>query len=302
VEGEASGEVKKYFYHTDQLGSTVAITDERGEVVWKNCYTPFGEETGYEGVEEHEGRFTGKDYDEEIGLYYFNARWYDPELGRFISLDPAKDGVNWYVYCSNRPLSYVDPSGLDNRTVAERQKLEDEFDKYAPCLQLANLKNTKEVVRRFIAITLMESTGFWDVFKGWLRSGKGKYDEVETAVIIEQVKSNLIMYGNLDKLISRYPWLSDSYAGAEVKMHFAQGMLGNNQFLEEARHMDQRLEELKNTLNFMGVAAGVRISQAEGGYVGLPENFKSGIFEVVFTISKKSTSPMCTLGNGLMYP
>jgi len=36
--------------------------------------------------------------------------------------------------------------------------------------------------------------------------------------------------------------------------------------------------------------------------IGLPENLKSGIFEVVFTISKKSTSPMCTLGNGLMYP
>jgi RHS repeat-associated protein len=65
-------------------------------------------------VEEHEGKFTGKDFDAEISLYYFNARWYDPELGRFISVDPIKDGVNWYVYCSNNPLICIDPSGLED--------------------------------------------------------------------------------------------------------------------------------------------------------------------------------------------
>ena len=102
----------KYFYHPDHLGSTVAITNEAGETVWKNEFTPFGTETGYEGTEEHQGKFTGKDFDEETGLYYFNARWYDPELGRFISVDPIKDGVNWYVYCSNNPLIFVDPTGL----------------------------------------------------------------------------------------------------------------------------------------------------------------------------------------------
>ena len=46
------------------------------------------------------------------GIYYFNARWYDPELGRFITEDPVRDGVNWYVYCNNSPLVYTDPSGL----------------------------------------------------------------------------------------------------------------------------------------------------------------------------------------------
>ncbi len=46
------------------------------------------------------------------GLYYFNARWYDPTLGRFITEDPIKDGNNWFVYCSNNPINRIDPTGL----------------------------------------------------------------------------------------------------------------------------------------------------------------------------------------------
>ncbi len=57
-------------------------------------------------------RFTGKDWDEDTELYYFNARWYDPDLGRFITEDPIRDGVNWYGYVNNRPLNLVDPMGL----------------------------------------------------------------------------------------------------------------------------------------------------------------------------------------------
>ena len=45
-------------------------------------------------------------------LYYFNARYYDPYTARFITIDPIKDGSNWYAYCSNNPLKFVDPDGL----------------------------------------------------------------------------------------------------------------------------------------------------------------------------------------------
>ena len=46
------------------------------------------------------------------GQYYFNARWYDPTLGRFITEDPARDGGNWFAYVGNNPMSRVDPTGL----------------------------------------------------------------------------------------------------------------------------------------------------------------------------------------------
>ncbi|WP_028975115.1 RHS repeat-associated core domain-containing protein [Spirochaeta cellobiosiphila] len=44
--------------------------------------------------------------------YYFNARWYDAQAGRFITKDPARDGTNWYLYTLNNPLIFVNPSGL----------------------------------------------------------------------------------------------------------------------------------------------------------------------------------------------
>lgn len=56
------------------------------------------------------------------GLYYFNARWYDAELGRFISEDPVKDGLNWYAYCSNNPLVFTDPTGLADEWLEEQRK------------------------------------------------------------------------------------------------------------------------------------------------------------------------------------
>jgi RHS repeat-associated protein len=56
--------------------------------------------------------YTRKLFDFSSNLYYFNARWYDCELGRFTSQDPARDGVNWWIYCGNNPLKYVDPTGM----------------------------------------------------------------------------------------------------------------------------------------------------------------------------------------------
>jgi RHS repeat-associated protein len=78
------------------------------------------------------GFYTGKKIDRDTGLYYFNARWYDPELGRFITEDPVKDGVNWFSYVANNPLRYTDSTGLrldddleeDYRRVQEKAERE----------------------------------------------------------------------------------------------------------------------------------------------------------------------------------
>jgi len=58
--------------------------------------------------------FTARRFDDETGLYYYRARHYNPQLGRFLQPDPSgySDGLNLYTYCSNNPLIWVDPSGL----------------------------------------------------------------------------------------------------------------------------------------------------------------------------------------------
>jgi RHS repeat-associated protein len=100
---------KVYYYHTDQVGSIRKITDQQGKVVWDTQYEAFGNQFNQTGSIEELHSFTGKELDPDTGLYYFNARWYDSELGRFVSEDPEGDpnSPNLYGYCSNNPLIHT---------------------------------------------------------------------------------------------------------------------------------------------------------------------------------------------------
>jgi RHS repeat-associated protein len=114
VKKEGSTESIQYFYN-DHLGSRRAVTDSTGAVQAKIDYTVWGVPTvtnynGYDGS--LDVSYTGKEKD-ATGLYYFNARYYDASIGRFITEDPARNGLNWFVYCNNNPISFMDPSGLD---------------------------------------------------------------------------------------------------------------------------------------------------------------------------------------------
>ncbi len=107
---------KKYWYVTDHVGSIRAVTDKDGKKVWSADYFTFGTQFGKSGETDFEElhSFTGKEYDPDTGLHYYNARWYDADLGRFISEDPVADpnNPNLYSYCNNNPGIFVDPTGL----------------------------------------------------------------------------------------------------------------------------------------------------------------------------------------------
>jgi RHS repeat-associated protein len=98
------------YYHADALGSIVKSTDAAGGVVWGTQYDAFGNAPGFGA-----GAFTGREWDEETGLYYYRARYYDPQIGRFISEDPIgfQAGVNFFSYVLNNPTNFTDPFGLD---------------------------------------------------------------------------------------------------------------------------------------------------------------------------------------------
>ena len=105
-------------YHKDIQGSTTSLVkeDESADATYR--YTDFGETTiNGDNKAENEVCYTGGIYDQSTGLYYLNARYYNPEDGRFVTEDSYRGEIDdpdtWhlYVYCSNDPIGYVDPSG-----------------------------------------------------------------------------------------------------------------------------------------------------------------------------------------------
>ena len=75
-------------------------------------YDAYGNELTENEGDENPYRYCSENTDKETGLIYLRNRYYDPELGRFLTEDPAQDGLNWYVYCGNNPVMRVDPTGL----------------------------------------------------------------------------------------------------------------------------------------------------------------------------------------------
>ena len=108
----------QFYYHPDHLGSSSYITNLDGEVVQHIEYVPFGEVF----IEERNSiwntpyLFNAKEFDEETGLYYYGARYYDPRLSLWISTDPLQDkypSLSTYCYTLNNPLNILDPDGAD---------------------------------------------------------------------------------------------------------------------------------------------------------------------------------------------
>lgn len=133
---------QNFFYHTDGLGSVAQLTDEVGNVVNSYAYDTYGRV-----VEATEGvlnpfAFAAREFDPETGLYFYRTRYYEPNLGRFLSEDlvalglvraraglvpshapvqsEAQDELNLYAYVGNNPVNFLDPNGFGG---TERGKL-----------------------------------------------------------------------------------------------------------------------------------------------------------------------------------
>jgi RHS repeat-associated protein len=127
------------YYHNDALGSPIMATTALGAVKWKESYAPYGsrlvlesrETTGGSNPAQIESQwdekqwYTGKLEETRVGLQYFGARWYEPEIGIFLSPDPVEfqEGnvfsFNRYAYANNNPYRYVDPNGRQSEDAQE---------------------------------------------------------------------------------------------------------------------------------------------------------------------------------------
>ena len=111
-------EKMQFYYHPDHLGSSSYITNLDGEVVQHIEYVPFGEVF----IEERNSvwntpyLFNAKEFDEETGLYYYGARYYNPRLSIWLSNDSEEDkhpNSTTYCYAANNPIKFIDPDGND---------------------------------------------------------------------------------------------------------------------------------------------------------------------------------------------
>jgi RHS repeat-associated protein len=118
----------KIYYQSDILGSSCILTNESGDILELTKYDEFGNvyfesSTHNSELATHNSyKYTGKPFDEEIGLYYYGARYYNAKIGRWISKDIkhfrnnlieplTSQNLNYYIYCNNNPLIYNDPTG-----------------------------------------------------------------------------------------------------------------------------------------------------------------------------------------------
>ncbi|MFZ6820582.1 RHS repeat domain-containing protein [Undibacterium sp. Ji22W] len=107
--------------HHDALGSITATTDNSGQLKSETVYDAFGNIASRSGLSANKFGYTGHQMDQETGLIYFQARYYDPQTGRFITQDPYEGDWNTplslhhYLYAYGNPTTYIDLHGYQSR-------------------------------------------------------------------------------------------------------------------------------------------------------------------------------------------
>jgi RHS repeat-associated protein len=106
------------YFHADGLGSITSLSNAAGSIANTYAYDSYGNLTASTGSLVNSFRYTGRESDQETGLYYYRARYYDPNAGRFLGEDPlgSGGGINFYGYAGNNSPNLKDIFGLDYST------------------------------------------------------------------------------------------------------------------------------------------------------------------------------------------
>ena len=104
---------EEYKYILNAHGDVEVLIESDNTFVHRYRYDAFGNELNIDTTDTNPFRYCAEYFDTETGTIYLRARYYSPVIGRFTQLDPIRDGLNWYAYCRNNPIVFVDPSGKE---------------------------------------------------------------------------------------------------------------------------------------------------------------------------------------------
>ena len=187
-----------YFLLSDHLGSSSVVVDESGQVVEEGYYLPWGGERGNQEIELTDYGYTGQM--QEGGIYFYNARYYDPAIGRFMQagtiVPMATQGTqafDRYAYVNNNPLRYTDPSG---------NKACDDYYGYNCGVYNASTINYKQLVKNLYGVVFNPKTPF---------------NEEQTKIVYDSLKlmsdSVLNNYG-----LTGSRWVKETFEGTMVSL------------------------------------------------------------------------------------
>ena len=123
------------YYEADDQGSVTSLSNSAGTLANTYTYDSFGRLTASTGTFTNPFQYTGREFDPETDSFFYRARYYDPNAGRFTGEDPIQfsGGVNFYAYVRNSPLNYLDPTGMSRTPWKNVSTRPCNIDEYVKC-------------------------------------------------------------------------------------------------------------------------------------------------------------------------